>query len=49
MKNLTKQRELKTELSANMTRKERRAWFHANRKDLNLPRWRELHNLNVNQ
>jgi len=33
------------ELRPGMTRKERRAWFHANRKDLNLPQWGELHNL----
>jgi len=29
-----------------MTRKERRAWFHVNRKNLELPRWGELHKLN---
>ncbi len=26
----------------NMTRKERRTWYHENRKRLNLPRWGEL-------
>ena len=34
-----------SDLKPNMTRKERRAWFHLNRKDLKLPRWSELHKL----
>jgi len=49
-KNVMKKIENKnpTEMKSDMTRKERRAWFHSNRKDLDLPRWGELHNLETN-
>ena len=41
MKNIKKKN-----LSPGMTRKERRQWYHENRKKYNLPRWGELHTLN---
>jgi len=49
MKNVKETKNIATEPSANMTRKERRSWFHLNRKSLDLPRWSELHNLDANK
>ena len=35
--------------TATMTRKERRQWYHENRKKYDLPRWGELKNLESNK
>jgi len=44
MKNIKKKN-----LSPGMTRKERRQWYHENRKKYDLPRWGELKNLESNK
>ena len=48
MKNIKKSVKIPSD-TATMTRKERRQWYHENRKKYNLPRWGELGSLENNQ
>jgi len=48
MKNINNSANLPDDPSK-MTRKQRRQWYHENRKKYNLPRWGELGSLENNQ